>query len=312
MIDGWAKSDHFQCGLRAQDVLDRLDEMSKDHPDIQADRVALNAAIHAWSRQGSTAQAEAIFNRMRMDDAIKVECGDYNAMLTAYAKAGNARKAEDLFERMIQSEDVRPDLISYNCLLDSWGRSAEEGAAERAESILQTMEEKYETGESNICPNTKSYSSVASAFARRSSRMAIQKVEEILATAEAHGVPGDAYLYNALLDTWASSGRTNAAEEAEKKLLEMEADHQANSVSYNTVIKAWANSNAPDAAQRAESILHRMERWQATGTDEGVYPDVFTYATVVSRVTHMNPVPKQKFCNHCVRSTAIPRANRPG
>lgn len=290
VIHAWAKSDHFQCGEHAQCILDRLDEATAKNPSLQTNRVALNAAIQAWSRQGSINQAEAIFTRMQQDPAIDMELSDYNAMLASYARQGDTAKTESLFQSLQSLSDtngnVRPDLNSYNYRLEAWARSEAPDSVERTESILNEMKEKFDDGTSTIRPNDKSYSYVAHANSRLySSEEAIRKTEALLREAEGRGLGiTDTHLHNALLDTWADSPRPDAARVAEKMLLyEMEQYGVVNSVSYNLVIKALAHSNDSDAPQRAENILDRMEYLQSNSPTMNVAPDAFTFTTVVRK-----------------------------
>lgn len=283
----WAKSDHHQAGLQAEQVLDSLLERSKTNPSLVPNRVVFNCVIHAWSRQGNTERAEAMFERMKANPTIHLETGDYNALLSAYARQGNARKAESVLKDMLDSE-IEPDLISYNCILDSWRQDEEPGAAERAESILETLQQNYDNLESDIRPNGRSYSSVASAYIKTGRSDAVAQAERLLSLAEERGLAHDSYLYNSVLDAWAMSGDVDAAAKAEAILDDMERVGNVNTVSYNTVIKAWKRSTHKDAPARAEALLNRMEHLHKNDFTLVVGPDVFTYTSVIQCYTKNN------------------------
>ena len=283
----WAKSNNHQAGVQAEQILDTLLEHSKTNPLLLPNRIVFNCVIHAWSRQGNIERAEATFERMKVDPRIQLETGDYNALLSAYARQGNARKAESVLKEMLDS-NMEPDLISYNCILDSWRQDDEPGAAERAESILQTLQQNYDDGLSDIKPNGRSYSSVASAYIKTGRSDSIAQAERLLSLAEERGLAHDSYLYNAVLDAWAMSNNNDSAEKAEAILNEMEQVGNVNTVSYNTVIKAWRRSNHLDAAARAEALLIRMERLHRNDYTLAVAPDVFTYTSVIQCYTKNN------------------------
>ena len=281
VIDAWARSQHQRAGQYADTILARLEERATSDAQFTPNRVVLNSVMHAHSRQGHLDPAEQIFQRMKADPNIGVQIGEYNAMLSAFAKKGEGRRAEELLKEMLDEDTfVQPDIISYNCILDAWQNGNEPGDADRAASILKTLQEKYDSGESWIKPNARSYATVAAAFRGRED--ATEMAHHYLFTATERGVAGDMYNYNIMLDAWACSGDPMAAEFAEEILLyKMEPDGLVNSVSYNTVIKAWKNSDRPDAAQRADSILKRMMAITKKGNRYAVTPDTWTFTGVI-------------------------------
>jgi pentatricopeptide repeat protein len=283
----WAKSDHHQAGVQAEKILDAMIARSELDPSLAPNRIIFNSIIHAWSRQGNTEQAEATFERMKEDPTIDIETGDYNALLSTYARNGNARKAEGVLKDMLES-GCEPSIISYNCILDSWRQGDEPGAAERAESILETLQSNFDKGESDIRPNGRSYSSVASAYVKSGRTDSVAQAERLLSLAEERGHAGDSYLYNSVLDAWATSGQKDAAIKAEEVLNDMEKAGSINTVSYNTVIKAWKLSNSRDAAKRAEALLNRMEKLDAEDYRYDVKPDAYTYTAVIQCYTKDN------------------------
>lgn len=278
----WAKSDHHQAGAKAEKVLDGM--LARSDPALVPNRIFFNCLMHAWSRQGNIERTEGIFERMKKDPDIEIESGDYNALLAAYARQGNARAAESALKDMLES-GLEPDLISYNCILDSWRQGNEPGAAERAESILETLQANYDSGESGIRPNGRSYSSVAAAYIKSGRSDSVLQAERLLSVAEDRGLVRDSYLYNSVLDAWAMSGHKDAAVKAEAILDGMEEHGSLNTVSYNTVIKAWKRSSAPNAASRAEALLNRMEQLHRDDFRLDVAPDVVTFTSVIQCYT---------------------------
>lgn len=281
VIDAWARSDHQQAGEYADAILSRIEEKAITNPQLTPNRVVLNSVMHAHSRQGNIGPAERIFQTMKANPEMTPQIGDYNALLSAFARNGDARKAEALLKEMLEKHNfVQPDIISYNCVLDAWHNRKEAGSADRAECILNALQDKFEKGESWIKPNARSYSTVAAAYIGRGD--AVEKVQHLLMLAEERGVARDTYNYNILLDAWACSNEPDAAEIAEDVLLNhMEPDGVVNSVSYNTVIKAWKMSDRPDAAQRADAILSRMIDIMSKDSSYAVNPDVFTFTGVI-------------------------------
>jgi pentatricopeptide repeat protein len=280
LVDACAKSNHPQAAQRAEEMLAKMQ---------QPNRVAYNAAMSAWARQGNVREAERLFQKMPSHTTQ-----DYNTLLAAHAKCGNARQAESLLRDMVtsSSEKVAPDIVSYNCVLDAWAKSTDEGAAERAFAILQSLPGA----------DARSYFCVASAFVKKGD---LDRVQALLDEACDRGIELDAYLQNSLLEAFAMEGEATRAQEY---LDEMEQEGVANSVSYNIVIKAWKRSGASNAADQAEEILDRMVARQLD--------DVVTYTSVVSIVRgNLLLAQKSRSCSYLLylpyidRSTATPKAN---
>jgi len=291
VLSAWAKSGHFQSGYQAERVLKHLHERAKQLPRLRPTRVALNCMIHAWSNQADAIdRAEATLRQMIDDESIQVEIADYNALLMAYARRGDARQAEKILKEMLDG-GLRPDLISYNCVLDAWSKYVledhEDGCVERAESILKTMQDRYDRGESTIQPNCKSYSSVATAYVKAGGKNhgvdAVSNVERLLSVAEERCISNDVFLYNSILGAWANSNREDAAEQAEHILrTKMEVSGCVDTVSYNTVIKAWKlSSGVPNAAERAEKLMNHMIELQRSDPTFSIKPDVYTITSII-------------------------------
>jgi len=95
--------------------------------------------------------------------------------------------------------------------------------------------------------------------------------------------------FNAVIDAFAKSGESAAAEKAEGILKHMEylyesgqnIDAKPNVRSFNSVINAWAKSGDENAAQKAEQVLDRMEKLYAAGNND-VKPDATSFSTVIN------------------------------
>ena len=57
-------------------------------------------------------------------------------------------------------ENAKPDIFTYNQVLNAWSKSSEDGAAQRAQDVLEAMEQMYYLGYEGLKPNLRSYSSV--------------------------------------------------------------------------------------------------------------------------------------------------------
>lgn len=156
------------------------------------------------------------------------------------------------------NEEVRPNSYNYNSVISALANSQDEGAASRAEKILERMENLHRmTGDDNIKPRTATY--------------------------------------NAVIDAWAKSGEIDSANRAELLLAHMmelyetgqNLDAKPNVRSFNSVLNAWAKSGHPMAPDKASEVLMRMEELDRN-TDLHVSPDATTVSTVINAYARSN------------------------
>ena len=137
--------------------------------------------------------------------------------------------------------------------VDAWARSGEGGpAAQRAEALLQQMNQLYQTGgDENLCPTTGIFNAVINAWARSKERIAPVRAEQILNWMQTLnpklGVQPDKYTFNTVIHAYAVRGGTDAAVKAQELLARMhKLFHEGNLsskpdvISYNVVINCWA------------------------------------------------------------------------
>jgi hypothetical protein len=125
-------------------------------PPLRPDAFSMSILATAWakSRTKDAAQnAEAILSYMD-SNGIVPNTVTYNAVLSAIA-AGNqldkAIKAEGIVRQMKQrqelgqqqqqQQDCAPDIYTYQSLIQAWSRTSFSGAPQKAEQILQYLEE---------------------------------------------------------------------------------------------------------------------------------------------------------------------------
>uniref|UniRef100_A0A7S2EBP2 Pentacotripeptide-repeat region of PRORP domain-containing protein n=1 Tax=Ditylum brightwellii TaxID=49249 RepID=A0A7S2EBP2_9STRA len=302
VIDAWGRSGNPDTTKIVLSFLSEMEKKMDKNPAIKPNSVTYNAIINAFRNDAS--RAEAMLQKMEDmyaagEPDIRPNTITFNAVISAYARAGDARAAEDLLGQMLArsasnpGDAVRPDIISYNAVIDAWSKSGEQGAAERAESILDGMQELYEAGETHLEPDMFSYTSVVNAWAKEPSRggrgkngmSSAARASAVLKRMGERGIEPDTFLYNSMLDALAKSNNADSAQLASDMLKKMEMMECANAVSYNTVINAMAKSGGRDGVGRAEAILSRMEKaYEDSGKDESLQPDVFSYSGVIDAI----------------------------
>lgn len=168
----------------------------------------------------------------------------YNGVLFSLARdqgKGCAKEAQEMLKSMKEryqqtnDESIRPDDVTYGTVLHAL---AQAGMALEAESILDSLEDDYNTfidqsgsGEQNLIP-------------------------------ESVVIPG-LTIYNSVLNAWANSFQQNAAERSESLLKRMRVLHQTgrntgvdpDMISLSTVMKCHSQSKSKEGTERAEELL---------------------------------------------------------
>ena len=244
------------------------------------------------------------------DDRLKPDIACYRIVIDLLVKCGNpktAEKAEEVLRGMQQLliEDDRAlafDSVSCNSVLHSWAKSDSLEAGERAEAFLNELIER------GFQPDTLSYNIVINAYAKALKVLILSKdandsaipasdapehaerilmlMQELHDTKAAPTKPS-VRTYDAVLNCWAQSHRSQAGERAEGILRNMQKlylagdkDVQPSTVTYNIVLNAYANGSTPstEVMRRAESLIAEMSQ------QEHSMPNRDTYATLMKLV----------------------------
>jgi hypothetical protein len=153
---------------------------ARDQGYVRPTRIVFNALINAYSKSDdptAAAQAENLFRWMESQyragdvyvrpDEMTI-CGVLNAWANHAANGGAARAQQILDHIEGMSDEERGfahSIICYNILIKAWGRSREPGSVQKAEAILNRLEEQYRVairdgGDAMIRPDVTTYSSV--------------------------------------------------------------------------------------------------------------------------------------------------------
>lgn len=225
-----------------------------------------------------------------------------SAIMNAWAKTKSSHGAsmvEKWLDRAQEEFDagntkVVPTNKMFTMAVDAWAKSGEGvSAAQRAETILQHMNKKYQTtGLENLRPTTGIFNAVINAWARSKEKIAPSRAEQILKWMDnLHktnpSIKPDKYTFNTVIHAYAKSGGVGAAKKAQELLNRMHLMYQKgnnlakpDTITYNVVINSLAKSGGKDAAREAEKLLSKMHKFYENG-DKHVKPNVVTYGAVI-------------------------------
>ena len=259
------------------------------------------AVITAFAKAGKGEHAESILRRLEGlfhdtgEERVKPTTVHFNSVIHGYCRQGNMSRAVAILRDMqqVNMNDVHPDTISFNTILSALANGNDPNAAQKADSLLQEMQQLYINGDKHVKPDVISFSSVITMLSKSNDIHAPQKAEQILRRMQKEyergntAVKPNAYTFSAAINAWSKSGAPKAAHRAEVLLRWMQELHDAgdkelkpNTVVYSSVIAAWSKSRSPKACQKAEGLLREMQQKYESG-DDNVKPNTVAFTSVI-------------------------------
>jgi len=282
---------------KAEELLNELEELyeNSDGADesLAPNTIIYNSVLNAWSTvRGGIGRAEAILDRMEElhgagNGDVSPDAFTFSSLIkawTAAASSGKGRRKAAGSGGGVDDTDDDTDLL---------GRSA----AERAQQLLDRMEQLYRNGDDDVKPNKVVYNSVIHAWARSGEAGSAQRAEDLLARMQQQAKVGDGdddvkpdvVTFNSVIDAWARAEEYGSAEKAENLLSSMEKQYIAGDESVkpdiksiNSCINAWSRTGGPGAGLRAEQLLDRAESLYEETGDDDVRPNKVTYSSVIN------------------------------
>ena len=224
----------------------------KIHPSI----VTYTTVIHIWA---ATNTREGLKRGMEILRSMPVEpnSSTYAELIYGWSRGGFRESGHRAHTLLTELEALRPSRQRgveicklYNAVILAWSRSGDPESPQRAEALLDLLEQKYARGDPTACPSLVTFVSVSDAYAKASVPNAREKCEE-------------------LLERMAKLRRSGVANLQPSRIL------------YNSILNALAKSCRADSVEKAEEILAQMQACE----DDGMQPDIVTYATVLDCYT---------------------------
>eukprot|EP00980_Cylindrotheca_fusiformis_P005255 scaffold1120_cov127-Cylindrotheca_fusiformis.AAC.17 len=288
VLFAWSKSNDPAAAERASVILERMLELesSMEIPGLEVNAACFNIVMICFSRQRtkeSAIDAQNLFDRMvelsKTDDAKKPIGGSYTALIGNWAHYDAAR-AEELFWRWKDEHEkgnveMRLDDRLLGTLVASCYKSKSiTDNAERCDRLLQYA---LNAGLKSFQPSVVLFNMTINAYCRKKTVEGVEHAEKLLRQMEDYKdlLMPTSFSYVPIINTWASLGRIERAEEF---LLEWFSSSNRDKISsdspsmkvkkrldlhtFNQVLKAWSlKARAkPEAAKRAEQLLLTMRR----------------------------------------------------
>lgn len=193
LMDALSRRKCPEAAERAEELLDHLEYVSKEggQKHMRPNKVCYSSVVTAWARSGvieAPERAEAVLKRLEhayaesKDESLCPDAFAFAAVLGAWSNSGHAHsgdRAEELLSIM-EKQAVPPNTVVYTNVIRSHWRSGRPDAAEKAESILNRMEQSYAEGDLDAKPDTLTYTCVINAWARSGSPKKAQRAWDLL------------------------------------------------------------------------------------------------------------------------------------
>ena len=282
-------------------------------PSVTLDVESFNVVITAISKSRqhhAPERALKIVERMKKYESegnreLRPNLRTWNALLNCFARAAGrkdrdfARDSERILESMLRYEKkatgdiqtpVQPDAFTFAAVLNALQRSNSPSATQRADNLVRKMEELFEAGESQTCPDVFHYTILASIWARSGLDNAPDRCLQILIHMYSReqkkyaNVKPNVRTYNAVLDCLS---RANQVDRAEQLLFHMlnrfrrgDKSARPDSFSFNSVIHAHTKSRGRGSGRRAEAVLDRFLEFQEE--NPSVQPDTRSFSHIIT------------------------------
>lgn len=281
LLNCWAKSNHPDAPLRAEAILQHMQQQSRDtnNPAIRPNTLSYNSVLNAWARSGRVEAAEQVERLWRemQGQSVPPDHVTYMTRINAWERHRGrhlprtaARQAARVFDEMMQNGSadisggtgvVQPTTLHFNRVILAWTQC---GDALQAEALLEVMLGHFFQGRTESAPNLSSFNFVLSAWSKQSSRAAAAQAE-----------------------AWLDRMEENSSSLGLKAC-------QPDVVSFNTVLASWARSGADDVAwDHATALKRRME-----GRFDNLQPDIYTYGSLLQIVAkNTQQTPRERAAN---------------
>lgn len=180
VIQAYSKSGMYDRAQRAETFIKQIESLRREQLKegstviIEPNTVNYNTILTAYANSGlpdAAEQTERILKKkMKHPNVIS-----YNSCIDAWAKSGHLdsgekayallREMNELYESN-QNADVKPNTRSYNSVMNAYAKSSNRDGPQRAEKILDMMEDLEKNGNKDVKPDFFSFATAINAWGR--------------------------------------------------------------------------------------------------------------------------------------------------
>ena len=302
ILNAWARIGTQEGVRRTHEWLYQMHAKYLEGNDsLQPDSAAIATVIAAWSRsKAGDAGRQALELYQHLGDLVQYnKIHVFNSLLTCFSKSRriqDVQQAEQLFDELLIHDGAKddsgkplPNATTYLILMTAF---AKVGRPDKAEQLLQRLQDGFAGGQENLKPSNSHFTSVISSYAQSNRKDKVEKMrslmdrmEELSRISDDESLMPSLTTYNAFLACYAHGKLPFAGSEAEKVLHELkaradggDARYTPDRITYSTVINVYAKIGLSEHAVR---VLEDMNRDYESG-NATARPDLQAYNTVLA------------------------------
>ena len=222
ILRGWAR---LERPLKAESLIKRLIESSQSNSSAYRPEEGTSLVmIQAWSKENDkNSLSRALFWFQQIEHPPVYA---YNCLLNAYSNHGNCDEATKLLQEMRDHPDIELDVISFATVMKAWTHSKRGDAQENVERLLGELKRSYsEKGEPlQLRPNAIVYGTAMTLAAPERAESLLQEMQELYQRTRDPQIVVQARHYMSVMRQWAKSGQP---QQAKRLLMEMQAAYEA-------------------------------------------------------------------------------------
>ena len=296
-----------QAPKEAQRLLDEMQNLAKERPSLEPDKISISTCIDAWSKwtgnlTEAAFQAESLLRKMEHS----FEVWNKTNALDLTTSRGSKQNS-------LSSKPPQPDVVTYTSCLTAFARSGVPDAPEKALELIKRMEhysdEKPNTPFFNtfihLLAKTKTYRMRGSTHSSPElvTEAILREMKKQYEQFHNDDARPDKITYTMIVTVYASHSETFAAAKRVEELLnELEGlynhtlleIHLPSCKTYGSVLSVWAKAASlttmkghfeedfsPDALwQKAKDVLDRMEQLYTSTRNADLKPTTILYSQI--------------------------------
>jgi hypothetical protein len=174
-MDAHAKAANPQGVQRILRKMETLRVEHEEFSNLRPDVVSMSTLTTAWAKSRLPEAASKAIGVLQYMESLGLEPNTivYNAALHALAfspRTDKSTKPEELVESMksqyAEGKDCKPDIYTYQCLILAWSRTDIDGAPQKAETVLNFLDEEAKNGNKSLTPNAHCFTGKYNYYSR--------------------------------------------------------------------------------------------------------------------------------------------------
>lgn len=175
-IKAWIQSDSADAAVRAATLLEEVHDLQKSGVSDMKLKKQVYWDIMQLLATRTDVNSGQVSQRILLYMQDLADAGDahmspstkfFNLTIRAWSNSGHAlaaQRAESILDLMQQLPDLKPNRLTYNFVIKAWSKSGDIFAGKRAEQHLRRMQELAAAGDSDLAPNEYTYGDVGNAW----------------------------------------------------------------------------------------------------------------------------------------------------